>query len=184
MVPTSKTLTENLHKRENMVWRHILGIGGYSAVASLRGEVGSSLMKTRIMDSNLQYVRAVLNGKFGNVKEMMEDTIKRQKGMWYVTINSYLKELGITWDMLYTLTKSEIKTLTRHHDTLLWEKELKEKKILKYYSEGKEKIKYEYCYRNNINSMFLARARLNSLRLEEALGRGKVFYHSIYKLCK
>merc|ERR1711888_149248 len=48
VVPTSKTLAGNLQRKENMVWRHILGIGGYSAVASLRGEVGSSLMKTRI----------------------------------------------------------------------------------------------------------------------------------------
>merc|ERR1712121_325541 len=184
VVPTSKTLTENLQRKENMVWRHILGIGGYSAVASLRGEVGSSLMRTRIMDSNLQYVRNVLNGKFGNVKKMMEDAIKKKKGIWYVTVSSYLKELGITWDMLYTLTKSEIKTLTRHYDTLLWEKELKEKKILKYYKEGKGKMKYEFCYRNNINSMFLARARLNSLRLEEALGRGNAFYNKTCKLCK
>merc|ERR1712121_274320 len=156
MVPTPKTLAENLHRKENMVWRHILGIGGYSAIASLKGEVGSSLMKTRIMDSNLQYVRDVLNGKFENVKEMMEDTIKRRVGDWYVTVNTYLKELGITWDMLYTFTKSEIKTLTRHHDTQLWEKELKEKKILKYYKKGKGKMKYEYCYINNINSIFLA----------------------------
>ena len=184
VVPTSKTLAENLQRKENMVWRHILGIGGYSAVASLRGEVGSSLMKTRIMDSNLQYVRDVLNGKFGNVKEMMEDTIKKQKGIWYVTISSYLKELGITWDMLYTLTKSEIKTLTRHYDTQLWEKELKEKKILKYYKEGKGKMKYEYCYRNNINSMFLARARLNALGLEEAKRRGNIFHNTICKMCK
>ena len=184
VVPTSKTLTENLQRKENMVWRHILGIGGYSAVASLRGEVGSSLMKTRIMDSNLQYVRDVMNGKFGNVKEMMEDTIKKKKGNWYVTVSSYLKELGITWEILYTLTKSEIKTLTRHYDTLLWEKDLKEKKILKYYKEGKGKMKYEFCYRNNINSMFLARARLNSLRLEEAMRRGNIFYNSICKMCK
>merc|ERR1712121_449461 len=46
VVPTSNTLGENLQRKENMVWRHILGIGGYSAVASLRGEVGSSLTKT------------------------------------------------------------------------------------------------------------------------------------------
>ena len=100
------------------------------------------------------------------------------------TVSSYLKELGITWDMLYTLTKSEIKTLTRHYDTLQWEKELKEKKILKYYKEGNGKMKYEYCYRNNINSMFLARARLNALSLEEAKRRGNIFYNSICKMCK
>merc|ERR1712121_388434 len=131
-----------------MVWRHILGIGGYSAVASLRGEVGSSLMKTRIMDSSLQYVRNVLSGKFGNVKAMMEDT------------------------------------LTRHHDTQQWEKELKEKKILKYYKEGKGKMRYEHCYRNNINSMFFARARLNALGLEEAKRRGNIFHNTICKMCK
>ena len=43
---------------------------------------------------------------------------------------------------------------------------------------------YEFCYRNNVNSMFFARARLNSLRLEEAMGRGKGFYNKICKLCK
>merc|ERR1711888_215610 len=59
LCPISKTLTGDLQKRENKVWRHILGVGQYSAVASLRGEVGSSLMKTRIMDNNLQYVRSV-----------------------------------------------------------------------------------------------------------------------------
>jgi len=184
VVPTSKILAGNLQRKENMVWRHILGIGGYSAVASLRGEVGSSLMSTRVMDSSLQYVRNVLSGKFGNVKEMMEDTIKRKKGKWYTTINSYINELGITWDMLYTLTKSEIKTLTRHHDTQQWEKELKEKKILKYYKEGKGKMRYEHCYRNNINSMFLARARLNALGLEEAKRRGNIFHNTICKMCK
>ena len=126
------------------------------------------------MDNSLQYVRSVLSGKFGNVKEMMEDTIKRKKGKWYTTINSYIEELKITWDMLYTLTKSEIKTLTRNYDNQQWEKELKEKKILKYYKEGKGKMRYEHCYRNNINSQFLAKARLNALGLEEAKRRGNI----------
>ena len=136
------------------------------------------------MDSTLQYVRDVMNGKFGNVQRMMEDTIKRKKGNWYLTVNTYLKELGITWEKLYTLTKKEIKTLTRNNDTRQWEKELKERKIIKFYKEGKDKLKYEYCYRNNINSSFLARARLNALRLEEAKARGNKYYDSICKLCR
>ena len=100
VVPTSKTLALNLQRKENMVWRHILGIGGYSAVASLRGEVGSSMMRTRVMDSTLQYVRDVLSGKFGKIKEMMEDIIKKRVGEWFSIVNSYLEELGITWDLL------------------------------------------------------------------------------------
>ena len=99
-------------------------------------------------------------------------------------MNSYLEELGITWEELYDMTKSEIKTLIRKYDTQIWEKDLKEKVILLYYREGKGKMGYEICYRNNINSMFLARARLNSLRLEEAMGRGNRFHNKTCKLCK
>ena len=135
------------------------------------------------MDSTLQYARDVLNGKFGKIKEMMEDIIDKKVGDWFRIVDSYLDELNITWDSLYTLTKREIKTLTINYDTLLWEKELKDRKILKYYKEGKGKLKYEFCYRNNVNSMFYARARLNSLGLEEARGRGKAHYNRICKLC-
>ena len=135
------------------------------------------------MDSTLQYARDVLNGKFGKIKELMEDIIKKRVGDWYRIVNSYLEELNITWDSLYTLTKKEIKTLTLNYDTWLWEKELNEKKILKYYREGKGKLQYEFCYRNNLNSMFYARARLNALGLEEAKGRGKRFYNKTCKLC-
>merc|ERR1711895_67804 len=40
VVPTCNTLAENLQRIENKVWRHVMGIGGYSALASLRGEMG------------------------------------------------------------------------------------------------------------------------------------------------
>ena len=183
VIPASKTLTKELQEDENRVWRHILGVGGYTTVAALRGEIGSSLMKTRIMDNALQYVRSVLSGEFGNIKEMMEDIIKRKKGKWFITTNSYIEELNITWDMLYTLTKNDIKALTRNYDNLQWENELKERKTLKYYKEGKIKIGYEHCYRNNINSQFLAMTRVNALGLEEAKKRGNKFYDATCKLC-
>ena len=48
---------------------------------------------------------------------------------------------------------------------------------------GKGKLQYEFCYRNNLNSMFYARARLNALGLEEAKGRGNKFYNKTCKLC-
>ena len=57
------------------------------------------------------------------------------------------------------------------------------KSTLKYYIEGKARIGYEFCYRNNANSMFLARARTNSLKLEEAKGRGNIHYNKNCKLC-
>ena len=160
-----------------------MGIGGYSAVAALRGEMGASLMKTRIMKITLQFVREVINGKFVNIREMMLDTIDMKVGNWYKIVNSYLIELGIDWKDLYSMTKEDIKCMMRIYDTQAWRDHLEKKSTLKYYKEGKIKMGYEFCYRNNINSMFYARARLNSLKLEEAKGRGKPYYNKICKIC-
>ena len=44
-------------------------------------------------------------------------------------------------------------------------------------------IGYENCYRNNSYSAFLAKARINSLQLEEHLGRGINNYEAKCKLC-
>ena len=183
ILPTPKYIEKELQEDENRVWKHTLGIGGYSTVAALRGEIGSSLMRTRIMNNALQYVRSALSGKFVKIKEMMEDVIRRGKGKWYKTVNSYIEELNITWDMLYTMTKKEIKVLTNRHDDKQWEDELNQRKTLKYYKAGKKKIGYDHCYRNNVNSQFLAMARTNAIELEEAKKRGNNFYNATCKLC-
>ena len=49
---------------------------------------------------------------------------------------------------------------------------------------GKEKFGYDFCYRNSYDSTFLAKARLNALKLEEQIGRGKRGYDRTCKLCK
>ena len=97
-----------------------MGIGGYSTVAALRGELGSSMMKSRVMETTLQYVREVMNGRFENIREMMLDTIEQQVGSWYKTVNSYVRELGISWTELFDMSKGEIKNMIRRYDTQAW----------------------------------------------------------------
>ena len=155
-----------------------MDIGGYSTVDALRGEMGASLVKSRVMETMLLYVVDTMNSEFDNVKEMMLDTIETGKGRWYTNINSYREELGITWKDLYDMSKKELKRRIRVYDTERWNINLENKSTLKYYAEGKTEIGYEFCYRNNLNSTFLARARTNSLRLEEAKGRGNSYYDS------
>merc|ERR1712033_37448 len=69
------------------------------------------------------------------------------------------------------------------YDTKEWLKELKERSSLKYYREGKESMGYENCYRNNAESMLYAQARINALKIEEAIGRGQRYYDQTCKLC-
>ena len=84
---------------------------------------------------------------------------------------------------IYGMTKEDINCMMKIYDTQLWKNTLDEKSTLKYYKEGKIRMGYENCYRNNANSMFYARARLNSLKLEEAMGRGKPNYNKTCKVC-
>merc|ERR1712179_507642 len=93
VITTTKTQIEKLQRLENKVWRNLLGIGGYSTVESLSGEIGASMVKTRIMQTMLMYVVDTLSGKFQNVKNIMMDTIEKEKGKWYRTVNGYRNEL-------------------------------------------------------------------------------------------
>ena len=54
---------------------------------------------------------------------------------------------------------------------------------MRLYKLGKLKIGYDNCYRNNSHSAFLAKARTNSLQLEEHRGRGIQDYVATCKLC-
>ena len=79
VITTSKTSIEKIQRIENKVWRYLLGIGGYSTVETLRGEIGASMVKSRIMETMLLFVVDILASKFNNVKEMMMDSIEKKE---------------------------------------------------------------------------------------------------------
>ena len=151
---------------------------------SLRGEIGASMVKSRIMQTVLMYARDTMNSKFQNVKDIMKDVIDNEKGKWYKLANGYRSELGITWNDLEKLGKPALKKLINLYDTSEWKIGMAGKVSLKFYIQEKNKIKYEYCYRNNTNSLFLARARTNSIKLEDHKGRGIVGYDKTCRMCK
>ena len=80
VVVTPKTTIQKVQRIENKVWRYLLGIGGYSTVEALRGEIGASMMKTRIMETMLLFVIDTLTGNFEDIKRYMNDTINRGRG--------------------------------------------------------------------------------------------------------
>ena len=48
----------------------------------------------------LAYIIDVMNSEFSELKGMMKDAIKREKGRWYNNTNNYRQELGLTWEEL------------------------------------------------------------------------------------
>ena len=96
VVPTSETNIIKLQRMENRVWRYLLGIGGFATLEGLRGEIGASLVKSRIMETTLAYFVDTMASKFTEVKTMMNDALSRGKGKWYENINNYRNELELT----------------------------------------------------------------------------------------
>ena len=160
-----------------------MGIGGYSAVDALRGEMGASLVESRIMETVLLYALDTLQGKFENIKCMMNDTMEVGKGRWYSSVNKYLSALNLQWKSLESLPRKELKAMVREYDTVKWRQGLLGMKTQIYYCLGKKKMGYDMCYRNTYDSTFFAKARLNSLKLEDQIGRGKSRYDKTCKLC-
>ena len=50
VIPTTESDIRKLQRIENRVWRYLLGVGGYSTVDGLRGEIGASAVRSRIME--------------------------------------------------------------------------------------------------------------------------------------
>merc|ERR1711909_126556 len=125
VVTTTKINIKKLQIIENRVWRYLLGIGGYSTVEALRGEIGASMVKSRIMETMLQYLISTLSSQFTQVKEMMEDAISKGKGKWINAIEEYRIELGLTWDKLRKLNRASLKSLIKEYDTIEWYNEMR-----------------------------------------------------------
>merc|ERR1712055_1041743 len=168
---------------ENKVWRYLLGIGGYSTVEALRGEIGASMVKSRIMETMLGYILDTLASDLEDIIQMIEDTLDRERGRWYEAVDEYRGELGITWEQLRKLSRANLKQLVKDYDTAKWYEGMSGKVSLRFYIQEKAQVRYELCYRNSIDSTFYAKARMNALKLEEQMGRGKENYDRSCKLC-
>merc|ERR1711874_228176 len=144
---------------------------------------GASMVSSRIMETMLLYALDSMQGNFSNIKDMMEDTIKVGKVRWYNSIKKYLDKLKINWDTLIKMPREELKIRVKDYDTEMWKKGLLGTKTQEFYVLGKKDFGYDMCYRNTYDSTFLAKARLNALKLEDQIGRGKRGYDKTCKLC-
>ena len=99
-------------------------------------------------------------------------------------IHKYEQDLELEQDELKTISKKDLKAKIKERDTKIWEENMQEKETLKWYRRGKKKIGYDKCYRNTQSSKLLARARTNTLQVEEYVHRRDRNHNRICKLCR
>ena len=150
VVVTAKSTIEKIQRIENRVWKYLLGLGGFTTVEALRGDIGASMMLTRIMETMLLFLIDTLSSDFENLKEYMNHEIEKGRGQWIRTINEYREKLELSWQDLRSIDKKTLKKKIKDYDTQNWLEEVLHKPTLKWYRIGKNNIGYEMCYHNNI----------------------------------
>ena len=87
VVVIANSTIEKIQTTENRVWKYLLGLGGYTSIESLRGEIGESMMTSRIMETMLYFVIDTLSGEFEKIKTYMLHEIETGKGQWMRAVN-------------------------------------------------------------------------------------------------
>ena len=59
VVMAAKNYYKKVKAVENKVYRYLLGVAGYVAIAALRGEIGASRMETRVVEPKLIYAKEI-----------------------------------------------------------------------------------------------------------------------------
>lgn len=86
-----------LRRIENSVWRQILGAPGYAPICTLRGEIGTSLMKRRIIDGRIQYLKSIGEGRNELLCKIMGVIKESNKMNWIRRTRKYLDEIQIKY---------------------------------------------------------------------------------------
>ena len=156
---------KTLQKIENRVYRGILGAIFNTPIAVLRGEIGSSLMETRFIESRLTLV----GGMLGSENKIVKDLLDKGRGLrnyaWNRKLDKYLGKVGIRYEELGNMNKRAIIAKVRERDNRLWREEMERLSRVGIYREWKKKIREETFYDNTEGSTILFRARANSMRL-------------------
>ena len=150
---------------ENIAYRRIMEAREHTPISALRGEIGSSLMITRIMESKLLLTKNILEGSNNLTKKILEESRIERKNKYNTTLSEYLRKLNIRFEELKTISKVNIKDIAKKWDSNKWKADLKEKSSLKTYRTYKLEIKEEKFYDNRDSSKYLFQARTNTLPL-------------------
>ena len=129
------------------------------------------------------FTRETLQGKFEKVKDYMDHELNTVKGRCAKTVNKFRQELELGWNDLREINKKDMKTKIRDRDTRMWRTDMQEKDTLKWYREGKKDIQYDQCYRSSLSSKILAKARTNTLQVEEVIQRRSREHDKTCRLC-
>lgn len=143
-----------------------------AATETLKGEIGASSMKTRILKGKLTYVRHIISERTDDSKKSCNELLKKvvlemfEDGNfdWIREMKQAMNDIGLKLHQVSQMKDEELKKKIKDWDTDLWRNGIEAKKSLEMYKEFKSVVKEEE-YDNSFASVILYRARCNVLNL-------------------
>ena len=120
---------KELQKIENSVYRTILNAPKYAPNVTLRGDIGSSTMRKRIINSRFNYMKSIQRGRNKLLEVILENMMLKNDTRWMQTTNKYMIETGMKFGHIRHHTKDGIKRILMTWDDELWKRELHEKTV-------------------------------------------------------
>lgn len=90
----TKQEINKLQRIENSVYRVILGAPSHAQIPTLRGEIGSSTMESRIRGNHLKYLKYIEENESNDLlRRIVEEKLNIPKDYWIQTTKEFLENL-------------------------------------------------------------------------------------------
>ena len=150
---------------ENKAFRTILQLPKSTANSFLRGEVGSSTVKSRDMKNKLLFLKHSLqSGKNNLLKEIVESELIKCSTNWMRNVNKYLSELNLNVSEICNMSINVLTNKVYDYDDKCWREEMENKTTLFFYKNKKDISEIKW-FRNSYKHTIMMRARSNTLNL-------------------
>ena len=115
---------KDLQVIENDVYRTILNAPGYAPNTTLRSEIGSSLMKKRIMNGRINFIKSILQGRNKLLESILHRVLLENDTSWIKVSRKYINEVKLNVNDTGRKSKEEIKNIFMKWDKDQWTKEI------------------------------------------------------------
>ena len=135
----AKQKMSKLQRIEKAVYRAILGASSYALIPTLRGEIGSSTMYTRIRGNQLKYLKYIEENESNDLlRRIIEEKLNTPKDYKIQTTKEFMKHTKIKHSDLKGMKAQKLKGKIIEWDTENWEKEVAERSSLNIYRKFKK----------------------------------------------
>ena len=115
---------DDLKKIENSVYRTILNAPQYAPNSTLRSEIGSSLMKKRIMNGRINFMKSIINGRNKLLENIIHQLLLDNDTNWIQKSRKYMDVVKLKATDIERKSKQEIKQIFTNWDNEQWKQEI------------------------------------------------------------